>query len=207
MDALPPIKERPIYSVAQAARFLRVPTSTVRSWTSGARPLVALTDGRLSFMSLVELQVVRAMRVKHRFSLVAIRSAAESAKRLIGGDHPLAAKQFETDGVSIFLRELHLLTDMGHHMQLAMKEILIKHLRAIVRDESGAPVRLLVDDAHRVQIDPNIGYGYPTIVGNGGAVSVIQERHRAGEPIEELADDYGVTEEEIRAALAYANAA
>jgi uncharacterized protein (DUF433 family) len=54
-------------------------------------------------------------------------------------------------------------------------------------------------------IDPFVAFGRPTIEGSGVPVTSVIERYRAGESIEELADDYeietGKIEEAIRSAL------
>ena len=58
--------------------------------------------------------------------------------------------------------------------------------------------------APRVAVDPLIRFGKPVIEGTRVPVSVIVGAVAAGDSWEEIAREYGITEEDIRAALAYA---
>lgn len=51
--------------------------------------------------------------------------------------------------------------------------------------------------------DPRIRDGEPCIAGTRVPTWIVAERHRAGDSVEFLADDYGVTEGEIREAVEY----
>jgi uncharacterized protein (DUF433 family) len=54
---------------------------------------------------------------------------------------------------------------------------------------------------HHVVIDPHISYGRPVLVGTGIPTAVVAERYKAGEPIDELAEDYGRSRKEIEEAI------
>ena len=49
-------------------------------------------------------------------------------------------------------------------------------------------------------IDPHISYGRPVLVGTGIPTAVVAERYKAGESIDELAEDYGRSRKEIEEA-------
>ena len=82
------------------------------------------------------------------------------------------------------------------------------HLRRIERDSAGIPVKLYPFTRKRdpqepkaVVIDPQVSFGRPVLAGTGIATSVIAERYKAGESMEELADDYGLKRLEIEEAI------
>ena len=83
----------------------------------------------------------------------------------------------------------------------------------VERDEAGVVARLYPftrkrapDEPKVVVIDPRISFGRPVLVGSGIPTAVIAERYKAGESVDQLADDYGRKrldiEEAIRCELA-----
>jgi len=58
--------------------------------------------------------------------------------------------------------------------------------------------------APRITVDPLIRFGKPVIEGTRVPVSVIVGAVAAGDSWEEIAKEYGITNEDIQAALAYA---
>ncbi|HMD95956.1 MAG TPA: DUF433 domain-containing protein [Terriglobia bacterium] len=58
--------------------------------------------------------------------------------------------------------------------------------------------------APRITVDPRVRFGKPVIDGTRVPVSVVVGAVAAGDEWPEIAREYGITEEDIRAALAYA---
>jgi len=58
--------------------------------------------------------------------------------------------------------------------------------------------------APRVAVDPLIRFGKPVIQGTRVPVSVVVGAVASGDSWEEIAREYGINEEDIRAALVYA---
>ena len=58
--------------------------------------------------------------------------------------------------------------------------------------------------APRVAVDPRIRFGKPVIEGTRVPVSVVVGAVASGDSWEEIAREYGIDNEDIRAALAYA---
>ncbi len=56
--------------------------------------------------------------------------------------HPLADREFETDGIDLFIQKFEQLINISQAGQLAMKEVLQTHLQRIERDVAGIPVKL-----------------------------------------------------------------
>ena len=222
-------REMAAYSIGEAAHYLRIPVATLRSWVRGRyypteqgrsffKPLIELPDpnlASLSFVNLVEAHVLDAIRREHNVPLPKVRAALDYVNHHFRDPHPLATHQFQTDGVDLFLSRFEKLIAVSQAGQLAMKEMLAAHLRRVEHDASGLAVRLYpftrkrdVDEPKIIVIDPYISFGRPAIARRGIATSIVAERYKAGESIDELAQDYdcerGQVEEAARVELALA---
>jgi uncharacterized protein (DUF433 family) len=222
-------REAPAYSIAEAAHYLRIPTATLRSWIRGRyyptergkrffRPVIELPDPTLlslSFVNLVEAHVLDAIRREHNIPLPQVRIALDYVKRHFDSLHPLADHEFQTDGAALLLSRFEKLIAVSEAGQLAMKEMLAAHLRRVEHDASGLASRLYPftrkrqpDEPKIIVMDPFISFGRPTITGTGVATEIVAERYKAGESIDELAQDYGCerghVEEAVRCELALA---
>jgi uncharacterized protein (DUF433 family) len=212
----------PAYQLVEASHYLGVPRSTVRSWVVGYpyrtkggksyfRPVITPASRDpllLSFINLVEVHVLNAIRREHRVSLDKVRKAIDYLKKSFPSPHPLADQQFETDGVDLFVEKWGQLIGVSLDGQLAIQEIIRAHLRRVEWDAAGMPVRLypftrqeVRDEPTLVVIDPRIAFGQPVIVGTGIRTATVAERYKAGESIEELADDYGLQPFQIQEAI------
>jgi uncharacterized protein (DUF433 family) len=136
-------------------------------------------------------------------------------KQHLGVPHPLAEQKFESDGVSLIVSRFGQLIAVSEAGQLAMKEMLAAHLRRIEHDTTGMAIQLYPftrkrqpDEPKIIVIDPSVSFGRPTIIGTGVATAIVAERYKAGESVDELADDYGCErrhiEEAVRCELALA---
>lgn len=63
---------------------------------------------------------------------------------------------------------------------------------------------MAVEIAPRITVDPQVRFGKPVIKGTRVPVAVILDELAAGTTIEDIAREYGVTLEDIRAVLRYA---
>lgn len=211
----------PAYRIVEAARYLNIPASTLRSWVSGQRyrtqggsqffrPVMtpsSKTPPLLSFFNLIEAHVLDAIRREHGIPLPKIRIALDYLWRF-PSEHPLAIQEFESDGLNLFIEKFGQLINMSQSGQLAMRAILEAYLRRIERDPLGFPCRLYPftrkgtpDEPRVVVIDPYVSFGRPVLVGTGVPTAVIADRYKAGESIESLADDYGRNRLEIEDAI------
>jgi uncharacterized protein (DUF433 family) len=219
--------DTPSYPVAEAARILDLPLSTVRKWGFG-RParvrrgqkqafasVIEPADQQaqlLSFGNLCELQVLSGIRREHRVSLQAVRKSVEYVKRQLGASRPLLDRQFSTNGVSLFVQHLGQLINVSRDGQLAMRGEFERALARIERDRRGRPVRLFPFTRSRdagdnqpqdVAIDPMVAFGRPMLIKAGVKTEVIASRFNAGDGPADMAGDYGVSEQEILEALRY----
>jgi uncharacterized protein (DUF433 family) len=218
----------PSYSVAEAARYLRMPGETLRSWVVGrwypvagqskrSRPLIHLDDARqqyLSFNNFVEAHVLAAIRRRHGVKLPKVRTALDYVKQQFKIERPLVDQTFQTDGLDLFVERYGHLINASREGQQAMKEIISVYLTRIERDAKGLPIKLYPftrdtesdaapkSDPRIVVMNPAVSFGRPVIAGTGIPVSSIYERYKAGDSVANLAQDFnletGAVEEAIR---------
>ena len=137
------VRELPTYALPEAPHYLRIPIATLRSWVIGRwyptevgekffRPVITLPDKKrllLSFVNLVEAHVLDAIRRKHKIPLPKVRIAIDYLTQRFSPKHPLATKEFETDGLNLFIDKYGQLINISQAGQLAMRNILEAHLR------------------------------------------------------------------------------
>ena len=214
------------YGIAEAAHYLRIPAATLRSWVCGRTyptegglrffsPVIDLPGGSvrsLSFVNMVEAHVLDAIRREHSIPLPKVRSALEYVQRHFHSRHPLAEHKFQTDGVDLFLSQFEELIAVSEEGQLAMRQMLAAHLQRVEHDAAGLAARLYLftrkrqaDEPKIIVMDPFVSFGRPTISGTGVTTEIVAGRYKAGESIEELAQDYGCdrgyVEEAVRCEL------
>lgn len=223
---LPPLRtldrrEVPAYRVAEAAQYLRMPKATVRAWAvgqGGFKPVLAIERQDrlplLSFVNLVEVHVLDALRREHDIPLQKTRGVLRLLERLFPGEaHPLADRDLLTESGEVFVEHLGRLISASRDGQIAIRELLEAHLRRVDRDPTGRASRLypftrkrqdpesLLREPRLVMIDPEIQFGRPVLTGTGIPTLVIADRYKAGESIADLARDYDRPEEQIEEAI------
>lgn len=206
------LRELPAYSVAEAASYLRLPKSTLRAWLLGQRTFRAVIDiadrkGRqLSFINLVEAFVLAAIRREHSISLPKVRKAVAYLRRAFDTTRPLADEQFVTDGVNLFVEKFGALVGVTEEGQIHLREIILDRLKYIHRDPKGVPEKIVLFPAQGVAkgdvvIDPRLSFGRPVLDGIGVRTSILVERFKTGESIEQLAAEYSAAPEAIQNAI------
>lgn len=217
----------PAYGVSEAARYLNIPPSTLRSWISGVRyhsarsnfePVISVPPAeivQLSFVNLVEAHVLVALRRVHKVRLQDIRVALDTLeKQFPRQPHPLAFETFATDGKDLFLKHIGQLINLSRRGQLEMEEVIDMYLHRIEYDTSG-PVILYPftrgpfqedDQPKAVLMNPYISFGRPVLAGRGVPTELVFERFNAGELMDTLAEDYGRKRWEIEEAIRYESA-
>lgn len=219
--------DAPAYRVADAARFLHLPPSTLRWWVLGGEyrtqggidkspPIIDLADPArrlLSFRNLVEAHHLSALRREHNVYLAAIREAVKVLRDRYNTSHPLADHRLETDGTNVFIRTYGHLANLNDINQGLLQGILDRYVKRVTWNREGELVELhpfardLSDESRKVAINPLRGFGLPSIEGTGIRTAVIADRFRGGDTVQILAQDYGRPEDEIVEALRYEQAA
>jgi uncharacterized protein (DUF433 family) len=221
-------RDSPAYTLTEAARYLRLPAATLRSWVLGRAyptagggrqfsPLIRPASRRpplLSFLNLIEAHVLRALRTEHGVSVADVRTALTYAEKRLQIDRLLLRPELCTEKGKVFLDRYGELIDLSASGQLAMRRLLEDHLKRVEWDISRFPVRLYPflpsgasADERPIVIDPRIAFGRPVVSSKGISTSAITGRIDAGETVESIADDYGLGTSEIEQAIVYERAA
>jgi uncharacterized protein (DUF433 family) len=212
------LREQPAYTIAEAAHYLNMPQATTRYWAAGQGrypSLITVTAHRptlLSFLNLVELHVLAAIRREHTVPMPKVRAAIKWLEKNTTDPadkrHPLIAKQLDTDGLDLFVQHYGKLVNISQDGQIAMREVLSAALRRIERDPKGIPIKLfpftrssMANAPAMVVIDPRLSAGRPVIAGTGLATEIIAERYKAGESVNALVQDYERSVDEIEEAI------
>lgn len=171
---------RPVYSIEEAAGYLRIPINTLRSWTGARRkikgqgyyaPVLQFIDNnlnRLSFYDLVEAHILRAA-VDQNVPLQQLRRGLEYLrKQHPDNPRPLLTYNFLTDGKYLLVggmlgpkdKDREALLNASVHGQLEMTGILSEHLQLIRgfeeylnfvgRDRSDMPDTLFPKDGQKI---------------------------------------------------------
>lgn len=220
------VRDRPAYTIAEAARYVRVPLATLRAWVAGRpyrtaggprrfEPLIATPDrgSSLSFSNLIEAHVLKALRGEHGVQMRAVRQAIQYAEQTLAVTRLLLRPELMTTGGDLVIEHYGELLNLTNSGQMAIKTVLHAYVRRIDRDPMGFPVRLHpIVDADRdgirhIALDPRLAFGRPILVGSGVSTAAIAARIDAGESVGEIAEDYGIHAREIEEAVVYERAA
>jgi uncharacterized protein (DUF433 family) len=217
----------PAYSVTDAARYLRVPLGTLKTWLQGrsyttkqgkrqSLPIIQRPNPdlpQLSFANLVEAHVLRVLRETHQIRLDKVRVALDYLSTQLKNDHPLIQKTFKTDGIDLFIDSMDKLVNVSRSGQLVMRETITHLLTRIEWDDRGIAARFFPfiqpegDDSKILYIDPRIAYGRPVIAGKGVPTAAIAEMYEAGDEIDDIANEYDCSSLEVIAAIRFENIA
>lgn len=193
-----------IYSVPDAAQITGAPPRQIRGWLQGysqrrgkaaAPPILHrqhdLRDGELAlgFLDLLEVAFLHrissaAERNGRTLSWKALRSAAETARRVLQSDHPFAAKRIHTDGRSVFL---HAQQETGDDAlydlvsdNFAIYDVLASSFIATIDYEGDQPARWTPDERFpRIQIDPRRSFGRPIEIRSGAPAETLFDAWKA----------------------------
>jgi uncharacterized protein (DUF433 family) len=221
-------RDAPAYTVAEAAHYLRLPAATLRSWAlgrhyptveGGARflPLIRPASPNpplLSFWNLIEAHVLRSLRTEHGVSVPALRSALGYAERELGIERLLLRPELRTNAGSVFLEKYGALIELSASGQLAMRCLLQEHLKRIAWDSSKFPVQLYpflpageAEKGRPIVIDARLAFGRPVLASKSISTRAIADRIDAGEPVADVAEEYGLSASDIEQAAVYERAA
>jgi uncharacterized protein (DUF433 family)/DNA-binding transcriptional MerR regulator len=214
--------EMPLYSIAEAARYLRLPASTARYWSQGGfysyndkkeffAPLITVAgSGRLplSFSNLVELHVLKALRRVHDVSLEKVRVALNNAKKSLNIDKPLLHDGLMTYGSKMFVDHFDVLYDLSNIEQAVLEGVLREFMERVQRDAHSIPIKLYphVPDApleRPITIDPEVAFGKPTLGDTGIRTSIIRYRLERGESTKSIAENYDIDPDLVTSAAMY----
>lgn len=225
--------DAPLYSLADAARFLDVPYSTFASWRKGyvgrgrgkRRTTYApvLTPRRgddtpsIPFITLAEGMVLAAIRKTH-IPMQRIRPALIALQEEIGLDHALASRSLYSDGAEVLYDFAERSTEPGvaqptKHLvvlrngQRVFTDIVSEYLQRIDYADDGYAKLLHLPGYQRRQVivDPTRSFGQPVFTHGAAKVSDVMDRFHAGESLTDLSEDFGVPLDDLEDALRVAS--
>lgn len=214
----------PLYTVAEAARFLGVPSSSFGNWARGykatfrsrpaviGQPIVTSSDAprlypTIPFIGLAEGFVVHSFR-RAGVSLQHIRKAVAVLESEVGLRHALASQRLFTDGANVLYDyaedegDDELLTHVVTQQRI-LADVVRDYLQLVTYGSDGWPEKLISPATSRpiVAVDPERGFGQPIFLRGGVRVEDVLDRIRGDEPLNEVAEDMGVPLTDIEAVL------
>ena len=216
-----------LYTVADAARIVAVPYSTLTSWVKGyerrppgRRPVVGAPiitaipaeqprEPTIPFVGLVEALVLAAIR-RSGVPMQRIRPALDALQSEIGVDHALASRKLYTDGAELLYDygESRRGTDEGDRAldlvvirseQRVFVEVIQSYLHRITYGDDGYATVISVPayELAEVVADPRRSFGAPIFRRGGARVDDVLERFWSGDTLQEAAAEFGVPVGEV----------
>ena len=215
------LSELPTYTLPEAALFLAMNRGNLYDWYSGERSVLK-ASGRigdvllLSFRDLEEAYKIFLLRSKHRKSLQYLRKAMSDARDKTGSEHPLL-----THEIDVMKRLALIIPGRGRRKRKAITlgdpsvpDYIPEVVRAWgiriskTRDEI-FPWRYAAEDetSTPVSLNPEVMSGRLVLRGTRIPVNMLWGRMKAGEKVEDIADDYRIDVKQVRQALAHVDKA
>lgn len=205
----------PNYRIREAARYADLSTQTVAKWHtkpgSNRRSTLSIKDkgAALSYLQLIEVAVVSSFR-KAGVKLAKIADAREYLSKQLECEFPFASYRFKTDGKELWMDyaqfeanaddDTLLIASRGG--QLAWGDVIGRLREFDYENDAGLAIRWhLTGRAENVVIDPRIQFGAPAV--QGVATWAFKGRWEAGEQLDDIADDFGVSKSDVLAALRF----
>ncbi|MGA7270597.1 MAG: DUF433 domain-containing protein [Acidimicrobiia bacterium] len=214
--------EIPLYTIAEAARIVDVPASTLTTWAQGyvrrfpdrpdvvGDPIVTYLEPNgprrpsIPFVGLTEATVLAAVR-RSGVPMQRIRPALEALEESLGLEHALASKSLYTDGAELLydFGEAHSEHQEGRAAlelvvvrsgQRVFTDAIQEYLRRIEYGPDGYAALIHVPAYRRAEVvvDPTRSFGAPIFERGGSRVDDVLQRFWAGESLDELSNEYGV---------------
>jgi uncharacterized protein (DUF433 family) len=214
------VKDRPssipLYSLTDVARYARAQSQLVRRLYLGYRegslerppvlqnPADTGLAAPLAFDDLIETAVIAALRSRG-ISLQAVRAAHHVAEAEVG-DHPFARRDILVAGRDVFMRANEALGEHTNNLatltkggQRALEPILAAYLQQIDWQDRW-PMQWRPRGGV-VRQNPEVEFGLPQV--HGVRTEIIRGRFEAEEPIDVIADDFGLSSDDVQHALRY----
>ncbi len=214
--------EVPRYTIAQAARYVGLSPTTLRSWVRGrsypraggsvrSEPLIKAEE-LLSFSNLIEAHILHALRVDEDVSMSRLRTALAVAAKECKIERLLLSEKLLTAAGEILLDEYGKLINLGRSGQLALRHVFEAYLKRVDWSARGpeqffpgfvSVIALPVEEIPRlIVINPRVSFGKPVLASNKGIrVTAIVSRIDAGEDENAIAQDYEIDRREVDAAI------
>jgi len=214
--------DRELYPVAEAARLLRVPQSTLRWWLEGRAvrgkqypPVIreeATGSGLVTWGEFVEAGYLKEYRSRS-VPLPELRRFIDELRRELHVRYPLAHLQPYVSAHRRLVLELQKTAGLPPEFGLVLEvtsgqlllgraaESFIEHVEFSEEGDNSAVRVFPAGKESPVVIDPRRSFGAPSI--RGIRTEALAELIDAGEPPEGVAEDFDLPVELVKAAVAY----
>ncbi|MEX2118362.1 MAG: hypothetical protein WD847_02030 [Pirellulales bacterium] len=199
------------YSIADAARIVHAPYTTVRGWLNPEHGIIPRRFGReiVSFVELMEIHFIK-MFMDEGVHPRTIHAAAQTAANLFKTDYPFAVKRFDTDGRDIFATLAR--QDGGAEMiedlkrgQFVFKTIMRPFFKKLDYNRSEIARYWPMGKRGRVTLDPDRQFGQPIDHESGIPTKALYQATRAGkgQSFQQVALWFDIPEAAVRAAVGF----
>ena len=195
----------PLYSVAEAARYLDVPASTFATWTHGYQRRPA---GRREVVGGPVLTALPRSGV--RAPIIPFIGLAEGLVLA----HALASQRLYTDGAEVLFDYAESADDptaaraardlvVVRNDQRVFNEVVAACLQRVEFGPEGYPrlIHLPAYEVADIVVDPERGFGQPIFARGGTRLEDALALFRAGEPLDVVAEEYGVPRDQLEDAV------
>ena len=209
---------RPLYTAAQAARYVGMPRSTFHAWARGyttnsenaKKPVITSVDEvesgeAIPFIGLVEATVIQAFRQTH-LPMQRIRRALEILAHTGELDHALASNKLYSDGASILFDHAGP-NDPTKMMvtvidgQRVFHETIQHYLKRIEFGDTWAKALVLpVTPEPLLRVVPDKGMGQPLFIRGNAPLASVTDRLKAGESVQSVARDFDMEVADVKEA-------
>jgi uncharacterized protein (DUF433 family) len=215
--------DREVYLYAEVDRLIGLTAGTARRWINGYEragkaydPILRVAPRDTEWATwgeFVETRILAEYR-DERIPTPRLRGAIEALRRAFGIDYPLAhlrpymavhERDLTISDPEVGLSNEALVIRTGQHLLGGASWSLIMQA-SLAQDESGEKIvtELRPDlEFPEIVISPDRYSGQPTFAGRRVSVATIAGMANAGERHEDLAADYGLSLEQVKAAIDY----
>lgn len=214
----PSVFERELFSEAEAARLLGLPTATLHHWLEGGvrrgvqyDPIIRrLPVGRrtVSWAEFIEAGWLSVYRRRKQIPALQLRLFVEVLRSELGVPYPLAHSRPWVSGRPVMLRaqeeagldpEFQVVSTVGNQLMLTHAGSLF--VERVVWDGDVAAGWKPHSADSPVEVRPDLRFGRPAVSGIS-TVSIFDEAD-GGASADEIAADFGISVSEVRWALSY----
>jgi uncharacterized protein (DUF433 family) len=218
-----------LYGIGEAAGYLSIPPTTLRNWVysparhaeGGRASSPVVTAARperrdqpsMPFIGLAEAYVLAAFR-KAGVPMQRIRPAIDVLTQELGLQHALASKSLYTDGAEVLYDYAQTAADTPEgesamelvvirNNQRVFTEVVALYLQRVDFGVDGY-ARLIQLPQYRVAevtVDPDHAFGRPRFAHGGASVEDVVELFQAGEPLDSVAEEFGLNRDEVEDAI------
>jgi uncharacterized protein (DUF433 family) len=207
-----------IYTLPDAAKLLRIDLRLLRRWVAGYPADPVLTPNRqasglgslqnsgfgrdryFGFLTLIEIFTAYQLRTRG-FSMQKLRRFRNELAESFETDFPFALKGLLSSRREL-LKEMGdcALLQLGTGGQTAFEKVLQPFCEKIEFDSASKLAAKLFPAGREssIVVDPRHAFGQPVILGTNVTTEAIALRLRAGETESDLADDFDLTEQQVR---------